>query len=203
MTHDSIAVGEDGPTHQPIEHLASFRAMPNINVIRPADVIETIEAWQIALQSQDTPTLIALSRQKLPQIRQEFTAANLTAKGAYIISDVSANDQVDITILASGSELNIALDVKQNLAEYKVRVVAVPCFELAYQDGNFMNNNSLKIAIEAGCKYGWQRFISTKDMFFGIDQFGKSAPGDKLLKHFGLEAEKIAQRIRSYLARLG
>lgn len=200
MTHDSIGVGEDGPTHQPIEHLASLRAIPNLTVFRPADLVETAECWEIALKLQ-SPSLIALSRQNLPQIRKN-TDINKSAMGAYVIKD-AVNPQA--TIFASGSELNLALAVSQILADYAIRVVSIPSVNIFFKQKeeyieNLLGGNDLKIAIEAGCSTGWHKIIGRKGLFFGIDEFGHSAPANDLFKLFGLEPEVMAKKISKRLA---
>jgi Transketolase len=162
LTHDSIGLGEDGPTHQPIEHLAMLRATPNLNVFRPADAVETAEAWRLAL-SHNGPSVLALSRQGLPAIRDEKKFENLTEKGGYIIKDVKGNR--DVTIIASGSEVNIALQVSDLLSKHKVNaaVISMPCWELfENQNNDYKSNvigNVLKVAIEAGSELGWHKYI--------------------------------------------
>ena len=198
LTHDSIGLGEDGPTHQPIEHLAMLRATPNLNVFRPADAVETAEAWCIAL-SHNGPSVLALSRQGLPAIRDEKNFENLTEKGGYIIKDVKGNR--DVSILASGSEVNIALQVSDLLSKHKVNaaVISMPCWELfENQNNDYKSNvigNVLKVAIEAGSELGWHKYIGSKGMFFGLNTFGASAPALDLFKHFGLDPEEIKEKI--------
>ncbi len=198
LTHDSIGLGEDGPTHQPIEHLAMLRATPNLNVFRPADAVETAEAWRLAL-SHNGPSVLALSRQGLPAIRDEKKFENLTEKGGYIIKDVKGNR--DVTIIASGSEVNIALQVSDLLSKHKVNaaVISMPCWELfENQNNDYKSNvigNVLKVAIEAGSELGWHKYIGSKGMFFGLNTFGASAPALDLFKHFGLDPEEIKEKI--------
>ena len=198
LTHDSIGLGEDGPTHQPIEHLAMLRATPNLNVFRPADAVETAEAWCLAL-SHNGPSVLALSRQGLPAIRDEKNFENLTEKGGYIIKDVKGNR--DVSILASGSEVNIALQVSDLLSKHKVNaaVISMPCWELfENQNNDYKSNvigNVLKVAIEAGSELGWHKYIGSKGMFFGLNTFGASAPALDLFKHFGLDPEEIKEKI--------
>lgn len=205
MTHDSIGLGEDGPTHQPIEHLASLRAIPNLLVMRPCDRIETLECWQLALNRHDGPSLLALSRQALPQLRITHSEDNLCSKGAYILQEYG--DSIEITIYASGSEVSLAKMVAEKLhTEHgkAVRVVSAVCLDLfAMQPMEYqvsiMCNKSLKVAIEAGCSQGWDRLIGPHGMFFGIDSFGESAPAEQLYKHFGLDADNITNKILSCL----
>lgn len=199
MTHDSIGVGEDGPTHQPIEHLSSLRAIPNLNVFRPADLIETAECWEIALKT-NSPSLIALSRQNLPQIR-ENDKINKSELGAYVIKDA-----VDpkATIFASGSELHLALEVSDILADYNIKVVSIPSVNLFFKQTeeyieSLAGGNDLKIAIEAGCSNGWHKIIGRNGLFFGLDEFGHSAPATDLFKLFNLNPEEIAKKIRENL----
>ena len=203
MTHDSIGVGEDGPTHQPIEQLASFRAMPNIKVFRPADFVETFECYIEALNF-DGPSILALSRQNLKQLslsskRQD----NLCAFGAYVISEAKDNKNINIVIFASGSEVSIALEVTEILEKFygkSVRVISVPCFENLHQRGRgylneLVSGAKLKVAIEAGSSLGWHKIIGVDGMFFGMDQFGLSASAEVLYNHFGLTPEKIVKSI--------
>lgn len=205
MTHDSIGLGEDGPTHQPVEHLASLRAMPNLYVLRPADAVETTECWQIALTSQQTPSVLSLTRQGVPTVRAEHTEENLCRKGAYILSEAEGEHQV--TLFASGSEVAIALDAQRKLHEQHIgtRVISVPCFELfEQQDPEYRQalicNSSIKIAIEAASGFGWQRYIGPHGSFIGMQGFGASAPADELYKHFGITAEAIIERAQAKIA---
>ncbi len=198
FTHDSIGLGEDGPTHQPVEHLAALRAMPNLLVMRPADYVETVEAWQIAWGRFTGPTAIALSRQNLPSIRGTDDI-NLSMQGAYTILD---DYEPRVTLFSSGSELSIAMQVARILEtnEIPVRVVSVICMELfdnqekEYQD-NLLYSSEFNVVIEAGVKQGWERFIGKDGMFFGVEKYGLSAPANQLYEHFGLMPEKIAEKI--------
>jgi transketolase len=195
MTHDSIGLGEDGPTHQPVEHLAALRAIPNLLVFRPADTVETIEAWDIALQNQKRPSLLALTRQNLPQLRKDRLEQNLSARGAYVLSGENI-DSASVTLFASGSEVQIAIEAKKKLEAQKIsaRVISVPCFELfeeqdkAYQE-KIIGMSKVKIAIEAGVKQGWERFIGEHGLFIGMHGFGASAPYKDLYSHFNITAE--------------
>jgi len=205
MTHDSIGLGEDGPTHQPIEHLAALRAIPNLNVFRPADVIETLECWQIALNSATSPSILALSRQTLPQLRLKDDNANLCELGAYILKESEA--EFAVTIFASGSEVSLAMDTATILEKANIgcRVVSTPCLELLYQQDaeyqmSFTCNSSLKVAIEAGIPMGWERLIGAHGMFFGVRTFGESAPAKDVYRHFGLVDTEIAEKIKSALS---
>jgi len=204
MTHDSIGVGEDGPTHQPIEQLASFRAMPNIQVFRPADFAETRECYELALQNKSGPSMLVLTRQSVPQIREDQLNITRCEKGAYIISETQKQNP-DIVIFASGSEVSLALDVKDIIEkshDVKIRVISIPCFELlakqpeGYLD-NLIENAALIVGIEAASSFGWHKLIGNNGLFFGIDSFGASAPAPNLFKHFGLVAQDIARSILS------
>ncbi len=201
MTHYSMVLGEDGPTHQPIEHLSSLRAMPNINVLRPADAIEVTESWQIALQSITTPSILVLSRQANPQVCQ-FREENLVKYGAYIIAEHKYN--LEVTIIATGSEVSIALQAKEKLEKDQigVRVISMPCQELfdqqtqQYKD-NLLANDSIKVAIEAASSYGWQRYIGIDGIFIGLDCFGASAPAQTLYEHFQITVEHVVKECKN------
>lgn len=204
MTHDSIGLGEDGPTHQPVEHLASLRAIPNLHVFRPADACETAECWQIALESESTPSLLALTRQNLPELR-EYTKENLCARGAYILSESKGDLQV--TIFATGSEVSLALEAQKTLHSKNIgtRVVSVPCAELFFKQEqeykvNLLCNNSIKVAVEAAAKMGWERFVSGHGIFIGMESFGESAPAEQLYKLFGITAENLVRKVEAKIA---
>jgi len=196
MTHDSIGLGEDGPTHQPVEHLASLRAMPNVMVMRPADVVETAECWEIAATAPSTPTIMALSRQGLPCMRTSHTEANMVAKGAYVLRDV-AGDARDVTIIATGSEVEIAVNAAEALAAegIKAAVVSAPCFELfATQDAAYraeVLGTAPRIGVEAAVEQGWEKLLGENGVFIGMRSFGASAPIGALYKHFGITAEAV------------
>jgi transketolase len=200
MTHDSIGLGEDGPTHQPVEHLAALRAMPNCNVYRPCDGIETAECWQLAINSHQTQSILALSRQGLPTLR-ENSKDNLCSKGAYVISE--SDGEPDVTIFASGSELYLAIEAKTAIEDKgkKVRVVSVPCMELFWeQDGSYIEsllcNNSQKIAVEAAVRQSWDRFIGGHGTFIGMHGFGESAPAKELYNHFNITTQAIVNSVK-------
>jgi len=204
MTHDSIGLGEDGPTHQPVEHLAALRAIPNHNVFRPADATETAECWQLALESKKTPSTLALTRQKLQPVRLDFEEENLCARGAYELSP--ASDDAKVTIFASGSEVEIAMQARAMLEErgYPTRVVSVPCFELFELQPNdyqqaILGNAPVRIAIEAGVRQGWDRFIGVDGIFIGMHGFGASGPAPELYKHFGITAEAAVEAAEARL----
>ncbi len=203
MTHDSIGLGEDGPTHQPVEHLASLRAMPNINVFRPCDAIETAEAWEVALTTGQTPSILALTRQGVPTLRGAETE-NLSARGAYILRE--SGDKPDVTLYASGSEVEIAHKAYNQLVAdgHAVRLVSVPCMDLFWQQDpdyitNLICNDSVKVAIEAGVRMGWDSIIGTHGAFIGMNSFGASAPIDELYKHFGITSEAVVKAAKTKL----
>jgi transketolase len=205
LTHDSIGLGEDGPTHQPVEHLAALRAMPRLLVFRPADAVETAECWQLALQHDDRPSVLALTRQKVPPVRTTPEKTNLCARGAYELAG-GDDGPSDAVIFASGSEVHLALKAREMVeAEgYTVRVVSVPCMELfGMQDEahrqRIVGTERVRAAIEAGVRDGWWRFISRDDIFIGMHDFGESGPGEALFRHFGITAERLAEAL---LARL-
>lgn len=200
MTHDSIGLGEDGPTHQPVEHLASLRAIPNMRVYRPSDAIETAECWELALANQSGPTILALSRQALKKQRHLGNEANLAARGAYILKE--AKHDISVTIYATGSEVQIASETAELLEEkgHGVRVVSVPCLNTFFEQDMeyqmmFTCNKSLKVAIEAGSHFGWERVIGPHGLFVGVPTFGESAPYQKIYEHFGITPKEISLRI--------
>ncbi|CAN0654835.1 transketolase [Nitratireductor aquimarinus] len=208
MTHDSIGLGEDGPTHQPVEHLAALRAIPNHFVFRPADAVETAECWQVAVESRKTPSTLALSRQNLTPVRTSHEADNLSARGAYELA--GSEDDAKVTLFATGSEVEIAMDAKALLdaAGLPARVVSVPCFELFEQQSEdyrkaVTGNAPVKIAIEAGIRQGWDAIIGSDGVFIGMTGFGASAPAPELYKHFGITAEAAASAAQKRLAELG
>lgn len=203
MTHDSIGVGEDGPTHQPIEHLASFRAMPNIDVFRPADFIEVKECYEIALKNTTKPSMIVLSRQNVPQIRSN-SSQNQSEKGGYIISEACKPKSIDFTIFSTGSEVSLAMEVQQALEaqDLSVRICSIPCFSTLLRQGKdylheLQGNAKNLIAIEAASSFGWSSIIGSEGMFFGLDTFGASAPAEKLYEHYGLSSSIISQTLLS------
>jgi transketolase len=205
MTHDSIGLGEDGPTHQPVEQLAALRAIPNLKVFRPCDTVETVECWELALKSQDGPSVLALTRQNLPQLRQGFDEHNRCAGGAYELIAAEDDDAV-VSLFATGSEVAIAAEAKQLLAARKIsaRVVSVPCFELllaapADRRAAIVGNARVNVAVEAGIRQGWDAIIGSGGAFVGMTGFGASGPAKDLYQHFGITAEKVVQ---AALARL-
>jgi transketolase len=197
MTHDSIGLGEDGPTHQPVEQLASLRAIPNLLVFRPCDAVETVECWQLALESKDRPSILALTRQNLPQLATDFANKNRCAAGAYEIAP--AGGKADVSIFATGSEVEIAVNAKKLLDAKgnKARVVSVPCFELLMEQPEtarraLIGDAKVKIGVEAAVRQGWDAIIGADGLFVGMREFGASAPYKDLYKHFGITPEAVA-----------
>jgi transketolase len=198
MTHDSIGLGEDGPTHQPVEHLAALRAIPGLLVMRPADSIETAECWEIALRSADRPSILALTRQAVVHARADAGltgAENLCAKGGYVLKEPAGGR--DVTLIATGSEIGLALEAAETLGKDGIRaaVVSLPSFELfrvqdaAYREGVLAS--APRIAIEAGVEQGWREWLRPTDTFIGMSSFGASAPGPKVYEHFGITAGRM------------
>jgi transketolase len=205
MTHDSIGVGEDGPTHQPIEQLAAMRAMPNLLVMRPCDGVETAECWQIALQNRNRPSLIAFSRQDVPTARTVHTSDNLSARGAYeLVADANAQ----VTLLSTGSEISIALAARELLAKDGIgaRIVSMPCWALfEEQDAGFRKKllgDLPRIAVEAGAGMGWDRYIGANGAFIGMESFGSSGPWKDVYKHFDITAEAVAGAAKKALGKI-
>jgi transketolase len=197
MTHDSIGLGEDGPTHQPVEQLAALRAIPNLLVFRPCDAVETVECWQLALEARKRPSVLALTRQNLPQLSQNFLGLNRCAAGAYVIA--AAEGKAEVSIFATGSEVAIAVEAKKLLAVRGVsaRVVSVPCFELLLEAGDsarrhVIGDAPVKIGVEAAIRQGWDAIIGSDGVFVGMNSFGASAPYKELYKKFGITAEAVA-----------
>ena len=204
FSHDSIGLGEDGPTHQPIEQLNGLRAIPNLNVFRPADINETLECWEIALRNNNTPSVIALSRQKLPYINPSFSENNKCEKGAYVVNLTSHDSKV--TLIASGSEVELALNVQNELKKNNVhsKVVSMPCQELFDKQSNdfkkdILEEDSLIVTIEAGNVSSWKKYLGKKGISLGIDRFGESAPYKKIYDHLNLSVEKILTTIQNKL----
>ncbi len=201
MTHDSIGLGEDGPTHQPIEHLAALRAIPNLLVLRPCDAVETAECWEIALKSRSQPSILTLTRQKLKPSRLAFESRNLCQRGAYEI--LPASKKAKAVIFASGSEVEIAVAAKHLLDKRDIpaRVVSVPCMELFEQQSasyrsQILGTEKIRVAVEAGVRQGWDRFIGSEGAFIGMSDFGASAPFETLYREFGLTPEAVAKAVR-------
>lgn len=199
LTHDSIGLGEDGPTHQPVEHLASLRAIPNLNVFRPCDSVETAECWLLGLEHRTTPSVLALTRQGLQAQRTKFISENMCAKGAYILHEAIAPHQV--TLYASGSEVEIITQARTELEAQNIgtRIVSVPCFELFFKQPQSYQNEILKgnirIACEAASPMGWEAFTCSKDAFIGMHSFGASAPAERLYKEFHITAQAVIDKV--------
>jgi transketolase len=200
MTHDSIGLGEDGPTHQPIEHLASLRAMPNVAVYRPADAIETAECWELALADRSRPSVLALSRQNLPLLRCD-TDGNRSAAGGYRL--LAATNPRKVVLVATGSEVAIAMDAAKLLEADGIGadVVSMPCWERFAEQGDrsLLPADVLKVSVEAGTTFGWDRIVGSDGLMIGIDSFGASAPAGDLYQHFGLTAQGISSRVQQNL----
>ncbi len=211
MTHDSIGVGEDGPTHQPVEHLAICRATPNTYVFRPADAVETAEAWEIALSSKDTPSVLALTRQNLPTVRSEHKLKNLTAQGGYVLAEATGKRQV--ILIATGSEVSVAMQAREALEAEGIgtRVVSMPCMELfaaqdeAYRRKVLPAGSAVRIGIEAAVRQGWDQWLlgerakPGKSDFVGMDRFGASAPAGELFEKFGITAANVVEKAKALL----
>jgi len=204
MTHDSIGLGEDGPTHQPIEQLSGLRSIPNLNVFRPADRMETIECWELGLKKSKTPSILSLTRQNLNPIRKEYSNTNKCSFGAYEV--LRTNKKINLTILASGSEVNLAIETSHKLAKDKIysKVISVPCQDLFDEQSKqyrkkILDETRIKISIEAASTDCWKKYIGVDGLAFGIDTFGKSAPYKEIYKHFGLTSENIAKKTKNLL----
>lgn len=207
MTHDSIGLGEDGPTHQPVEHLSALRAIPNVYVYRPCDGIETAESWELAINKADAPAVLSLTRQNLPTLCED-RAENKTAKGAYILKETGG--EPEITLFASGSEVEIAHKAYEHFVAKgrEVRLVSCPCLDLFWEQDSeyimgFICNKSIKVAVEAGIRQSWDRLIGGHSIFVGMDSFGASAPAEDLYRHFGITSEAIIERVEKILEKRG
>jgi len=204
MTHDSIGLGEDGPTHQPIEQLSGLRSIPNLNVFRPADRMETIECWELALKNLGTPSVLSLTRQNLDPIRKKYSNINKCSLGAYEI--LRTNKKVNLTILASGSEVKLAIETSHKLAKDKIyaKVISVPCQDIfdaqskSYKQ-KILGETNYKVSIEAASTDCWRKYVGTEGLTFGIDSFGKSAPYKEIYKHFGLTSENISKKSKNLI----
>ena len=204
MSHDSIGLGEDGPTHQPVEQLSHLRSVPNLNVFRPADTTETLECWEIALNNSSSPSILALTRQKINPIRKEFVKENKCSYGAYELS--RTNKEIKLTIFASGSEVNLAIKISHKLAIESIysKVISVPCQELLEEQSadykkKILNETKFKISIEAGSTDCWKKYVGETGLTFGINDFGKSAPYKDVYKHFSLTSENITKKVKEMI----
>jgi len=200
MTHDSIGLGEDGPTHQAVEHLASLRAMPNLHVLRPADPVEVAECWQIALAAESTPSILALSRQNVPTLRTGDIAENRSARGAYVLREAAGKR--DVTLIATGTEVQIAWEAADKLAAQgiKAAVVSMPASDIFDKQPAAYRQEVLgtapRIGIEAASGFGWERWLGEKGVFVGMTSFGASGPYEKLYEHFGITPTKVIEAAR-------
>jgi transketolase len=208
MTHDSIGLGEDGPTHQPVEHLAALRAIPNLTVIRPADANETSEAWKVAIENKKGPTLLALTRQAVPTLdRDVFNSAEGLKDGAYILADLGGGKEPDIILMASGSEVSLIVAAGQKLAAEKrcVRLVSFPSWDLfqnsskSYQNSVFPEQIKNRLAVEMGIAQGWDKWIGDDGEVMSVEQFGASAPYMDLMEKFGFTVENVYNRAKQIL----
>jgi transketolase len=205
MTHDSIGLGEDGPTHQPIKHLASLRAMPNLNVFRPADPVETAECWEIALQQEKTPSVIALTRQSVPTLRGG-DGENHSARGAYVLAEAEGGER-RVTLLATGSEVSIAMAARAALQKEGIAaaVVSMPCWELFDRQDEAYRRRVLgaapRVAVEAASPFGWERYVGERDAVVGMTRFGASAPYEDLYRKFDITADGVVAAVRRVLDR--
>ncbi|MEO0866762.1 MAG: transketolase C-terminal domain-containing protein, partial [Pseudomonadota bacterium] len=210
MTHDSIGLGEDGPTHQPVEHLAISRSTPNTLVFRPADAVETAESWELALSQTETPSVLSLTRQGLPTVRTEHRNKNMVAQGAYVLAEATGKRQA--LLMATGSEVSIALAARDLLQAEGIgtRVVSMPCWELFEDQDEAYRRKVLpagpvRVAVEAAIRFGWDRWLygergkREKGGFVGMHDFGASAPADVLYREFGITAEAVAEKAKSLL----
>jgi transketolase len=203
MTHDSIGLGEDGPTHQPIEHLAALRAIPHLLVFRPADPVETAECWALALNHPHNPSILALTRQSVPLLRTRTTPENRSARGAYVLAE--ADGQRQVTLLATGSEVGLAMTAREALAKDGIRaaVVSMPCWELFEAEAESYRNAVLgtapRVGVEAAVRFGWDRWLGARSAFVGMHGFGASGPGEDVYRHFAITADKVAEAARSLL----
>ncbi len=207
MTHDSIGVGEDGPTHQPVEHLASLRAIPGVHVFRPADRVETLECWTLAVADRHTPSVLALTRQAIPQVRITPVEENLSSRGGYILRGGGQDDRA--VIIATGSEVSLAVAAHEQLAQegIRTRVVSLPCMELFFKQPAAYRSETLgrglpRIGVEAACSFGWHRIIGEDGIFIGMDHFGESAPAPEIYAHVGITVEAIVKAVHSFISDL-
>jgi transketolase len=207
LTHDSIAVGEDGPTHEPIEQLASIRIIPDLTVIRPADANETSAAWAYAVENQSNPVALVLTRQNLPILEGTVTGSRDNIKrGAYVVSD-AANGAPQAQIIATGSEVQLAVAAQKALAEegIQVRVISMPSWDLfekqdkAYRDSVILPEVKARVAVEMAHPFGWERYVGDQGAIIAIDRFGASAPGDRVIKEYGFTVENVVSKVKSVL----
>jgi transketolase len=207
FTHDSIGLGEDGPTHQSVEQLASLRAIPHLTVIRPADANETAVAWRVALETRNRPVALVLTRQNVPTLdRSQLAAAEGLRRGAYVLAD-APNGKPDVILIATGSEVSLILETRQELLEQNIqaRVVSMPSWELfeaqsqEYRDSVLLPSVPARLAVEAGAPQGWYRYVGDHGDVIGVDRFGASAPGDVVMQEYGFNVENVRQRVLALL----
>jgi transketolase len=202
MTHDSIGLGEDGPTHQPVEHLAALRAIPGLYVFRPGDAMETAECWALAL-TLEAPSVLALTRQSIPALRSDATSENKSARGGYVLAEATGARRV--TLIATGSELHLAVNAREMLEQDGIgtAVVSLPCWELfEAQDAAYRGKvlgDGVRVAIEAAIGFGWERYVGPAGGFVGMSGFGASAPAEELYRHFGITAEAAVAAAKARL----
>ena len=207
FTHDSIGVGEDGPTHEPIEHLAGLRAIPGLNVIRPADATEAAQAWAVAVQ-HNGPTLFALTRQHVPHLNRGNAKDANVAKGAYILSEAEGGNP-DVILIGTGSEVSLCMRAQEKLNGYgvKARVVSMPSWNLfeaqdaAYRESVLPKDIKKRVTVEAGATYGWERWAGSDGIIIGIDHYGASAPGDQVMRNFGFTVEHVTSAALKLMGR--
>ena len=204
LTHDSIGLGEDGPTHQPVETLASLRAIPNLSVFRPADAVETAECWELALDQAKSPSALSLTRQGVPTLRGEYSDENLCRRGAYILAEAEGERRV--SLLATGSEVALAMAAREILGAEGIAaaVISLPCWELFdAQEETYrrqvLGEGCVRVGIEAAVSQGWERYIGEQGGFVGMNGFGASAPAGDLYRHFGITAEAVAEKAKALL----
>jgi transketolase len=205
-THDSIGLGEDGPTHQPVEHLAALRAMPRLNVVRPADANETALGWRFALRSQENPTAFALSRQNLPILDPDTVPDDAIERGAYVLRDAPGGDP-ELILIGTGSEVSLCLEAADQLDGVRVRVVSMPCMDTfthadeAYREQVLPRACRARIAVEAASPLGWDKWIGEEGAFVGMETFGESGPAKDVYEHFGITAARVAELGREMISR--
>jgi transketolase len=211
FTHDSIGVGEDGPTHQPVEHVAALRTIPNLIVIRPCDANETAVAWKVAIETRNRPTVLALTRQNVPTLdRTQYGSAEGLRKGAYVLAD-APNGNPDVILIASGSEVSLMIEVQKRLMDQKIpsRVVSMPSWELfqaqpeEYRNSVLLPSVRVRIAAEAGVTQGWHRYVGDRGHVIGIDCFGASAPGPVVMREYGITVENVLKETLALLRKNG
>jgi transketolase len=205
-THDSIGLGEDGPTHQPIEHLAALRAIPRLNVVRPADANETALGWRFALRNGEAPTAFALSRQNLPILDPSSIPDDAIERGAYVLRDAPDGDP-EVILIGTGSEVSLCLEAAEQLSGVRVRVVSMPCMDTfaradePYRESVLPRACRARIAVEAASPLGWDRWIGEEGRFVGMETFGESGPAKAVYEHFGITAERVAKLAREMIER--